>query len=115
MVSSLSTHAGSPLDAQGGRTGDSPVDHALSLLMADDTEAALRWGAAALERDPWAPGTIIVTARLLEQMGRSRAAVDGLLLAVQRAIDAGDLPLAMVAIDSLRSLGVDGGPQPHAV
>jgi CRP-like cAMP-binding protein len=94
-----------------GTRSDFPVDHALTLFMADDTEAALRWGAAALERNPWTPETIILTSQLLEQMGRTRAAVDGLLLAVQRSIDAGDLPLAVVAIDHLRALGVDVGPQ----
>ena len=83
------------------------MDHALSLLLADETEAALRWGAAALEHDPFTPGAILVTSRLLNQVGRSRAAADGLLLAVHRAIDAGDLPLALVAIDHLRMLGMN--------
>jgi cAMP-dependent protein kinase regulator len=78
----------------------------LSLLLADEPEQAIRWSAAALERDPWSASAIIVTSRVLSQMGRSRAAVDGLLLAVQRAIDSGDLPLAIVAIDQLRGLGV---------
>lgn len=82
------------------------MDHALSLLLADETEAALRWGAAALEHDPFTPGAILVTSRLLNQLGRSSAAVDGLLLAMHRAVDAGDLPLAMVAVDHLRMLGV---------
>jgi CRP-like cAMP-binding protein len=86
---------------------DLPVDHALSLLLADEIEPALRWSAAALERDPWSPDAIIVTSRVLSQIGRSRAAVDGLLLAVQRAIECGDLPLAIVAIDQLRGLGVN--------
>jgi cAMP-dependent protein kinase regulator len=81
----------------------------LSLLLADEVEPALRWSAAALERDPWSPSAIIVTSRVLSQMGRSRAAVDGLLLAVQRAIESGDLPLAIVAIDQLRGLGVKVG------
>ncbi len=96
----------SPPESLGSRTSDLPVDHALSLLLADEPEPALRWSAAALERDPWSPSAIIVTSRVLSQMGRSRAAVDGLLLAVQRAIESGDLPLAIVAIDQLRGLGV---------
>ncbi len=99
----------SPPESLGSRTSDLPVDHALSLLLADEVEPALRWSAAALERDPWSPSAIIVTSRVLSQMGRSRAAVDGLLLAVQRAIESGDLPLAIVAIDQLRGLGVKVG------
>jgi CRP-like cAMP-binding protein len=96
----------SPPESLGSRPTDLPVDHALSLLLADEVEPALRWSAAALEQDPWSPGAIIVTSRILSQMGRSRAAVDGMLLAVQRAIESGDLPLAIVAIDQLRGLGV---------
>jgi CRP-like cAMP-binding protein len=99
----------SPPESLGSRTSDLPVDHALSLLLADEPEPALRWSAAALERDPWSPSAIIVTSRVLSQMGRSRAAVDGLILAVQRAIESGDLPLAIVAIDQLRGLGVKVG------
>jgi CRP-like cAMP-binding protein len=106
MAPSLPTRSSSPPESLGSRSSDLPVDHALSLLLADEPEPALRWSAAALERDPWSPSAIIVTSRVLSQMGRSRAAVDGLLLAVARAIDAGDLPLAIVAIDQLRGLGV---------
>jgi CRP-like cAMP-binding protein len=96
----------SPPESLGSRPSDLPVDHALSLLLADEVEPALRWSAAALDQDPWSPGAIIVTSRILSQMGRTRAAVDGMLLAVQRAIESGDLPLAIVAIDQLRGLGV---------
>jgi CRP-like cAMP-binding protein len=103
MAPSLSTRNG---DSLGTHASDSAVDHALSLLLADETEAALRWGAAALEHDPFTPGAILVTSRLLNQVGRSRAAADGLLLAMHRAVDVGDLPLAMVAIDHLRMLGM---------
>ncbi len=107
MAPSLSKrNSSSPPESLGSRSSDLPVDHALSLLLADEAEQALRWSAAALERDPWSASAIIVTARVLSQMGRTRAAVDGLDLAVHRAIDAGDLPLAIVAIDQLRGLGV---------
>jgi CRP-like cAMP-binding protein len=105
MAPSLATRSSSPPESLGSRTSDLPVDHALSLLLADEPEPALRWSAAALDRDPWSASAIILTSRILSQMGRTRAAVDGLLLAVQRAIDAGDLPLAIVAIDQLRGLG----------
>jgi CRP-like cAMP-binding protein len=96
----------SPADPPGIRVTESPVDHALTLLLAGEIDAALRWAAAALERAP-SPSALIVTARLLDQMGRTRAAVDGLRLAVQQAVDAGELPLAIAAIDDLRVLGLD--------
>jgi CRP-like cAMP-binding protein len=106
VATSLSTRGGES-DALGARTTESPVEHALSLLLADDTEAALRWVAAALERNPWAPSTILLTSRLLARMGRSHAAADGLLLAVRRAIHVGNLPLAVAAITELRGLGLE--------
>ena len=86
---------------------DLPLDHALALLLADETENALRWGAAVLESGPWTPSALVVTARLLDQMGRRRAAIEGLQLAVQQATAEGNLPLAMAAIGDLRTLGAD--------
>ncbi|MGO9834922.1 MAG: cyclic nucleotide-binding domain-containing protein [Polyangiaceae bacterium] len=87
--------------------GDASIDHALALLLADDTEAALRWGAAALEEEPSTPSALIVTSLLLWQMGRSRAAIEGLESAVDLAIAAGNLPLAIAAVGDLRTLGVN--------
>ncbi len=88
---------------------EAPLDHALTLLLADETEAALRWAAAAVERDTSTPGALVVTSRLLERMGRLRAAVDGLRLAARSAIEARNLPLAVAALQDLRSYGVDVG------
>ena len=84
---------------------DSPIDRALALLLADETEAALRWAAAVVEKDPSIPSALVITCRLLEQMGRTEAAIEGFGLAVRRAIDAGNLPLAVAAIGDLRALG----------
>jgi CRP-like cAMP-binding protein len=106
MASNRPTRA-VPTDlAEAGAT-DLPLDHALSLLLADETENALRWGAAVLESGPWTPSALVVTARLLDQMGRRRAAVEGLKLAVQQAISEGNLPLATAAVGDLRALGAD--------
>jgi CRP-like cAMP-binding protein len=93
-----------PQDAPGARMSESPVDHALTLLLAGETDAAMRWAAAVLEKAP-SPGALLVTCRLLDQMGRTRAAAEGLRHAVQLSVDRGDLPLAVAAIDDLRALG----------
>jgi CRP-like cAMP-binding protein len=85
---------------------DASIDQALTLLLADETEAALRWGAAVLERDPTCDA-LTITSRLLERMGRTRTATEGLSAAVDLALESGDLPLAVAAIDQLRSLGAD--------
>ena len=99
----------SPPDLPGAQA-DSPIDRALTLLLAEETEAALRWSAAMVEREPSMPSALVITCRLLQQMGRTEAAVEGFELAVKRAIDAGNLPLAIAAIGDLRALGeeVDG-------
>ena len=96
-----------PPDLPGAQTSDSPIDRALTLLLADEAEAALRWSASAVESDPAAPGALVITCRLLSQMGRTEAAVEGFALAVRRSIDAGNLPLAVAAVGDLRALGVD--------
>src|SRR6516225_798115 len=96
-----------PPELPGVQTTDSPIDRALALLLADETEAALRWAAAVVEKDPSIPSALVITCRLLEQMGRTEAAIEGFGLAVRRAIDSGNLPLAIAAVGDLRALGVD--------
>lgn len=96
-----------PPDPPEAGNSDLPLDHALALLLADETENALRWGAAVLESGPWTPSALVVTARLLDQMGRRRAAIEGLRLAVHQAVAEGNLPLAMAATGDLRSLGAE--------
>jgi CRP-like cAMP-binding protein len=88
-------------------TSESSIDHAMTLLLADETEEALRWAAGIVERDPEAPAALMVTSRLLQQMGRTRAATGGMCLAFRRAVEQGDLPLAVAAIDALRAVGFD--------
>ena len=96
-----------PPDLPGAQTTDSPLDRALTLLLANEVEAALRWSVAVVEGDPASPGALVITCRLLEEMGRTEAAVEGFDLAVRRSIDAGNLPLAVAAIGDLRALGMD--------
>src|SRR6516225_8751517 len=94
-----------PPDLPGAQTHDSPIDRALTLLLADEAEAALRWSAAVVEKDPSNPSALVITCRLLQQMGRAEAATEGFGLAVRRAIDSGNLPLAIAAVGDLRALG----------
>ncbi len=96
-----------PPDLPGVSTTDSPIDRALTLLLADETEAALRWSAAVVEKDPSTPGALVITGRLLQRMGRTEAAVEAFGQAVRCSVDGGNLPLAVAAIADLRGLGVD--------
>lgn len=98
-----------PPDLPGARTGDSPLDRALALLLAGERDAALRWAAAVVAQDASVPSALILTCRLLADAGRTEAAVEGLELGVKRAIDTGNLPLAVAAVGDLRLLGVDVG------
>lgn len=94
-----------PPELPGTHTTDSPLDRALALMLADEREAALRWSAAVVDQDASVPSALILTCRLLADAGRTEAAVEGLEVAVKRAIDTGNLPLAVAAVADLRQLG----------
>ncbi|MFO0564985.1 MAG: cyclic nucleotide-binding domain-containing protein [Polyangiaceae bacterium] len=87
--------------------GESPADRALSLSLAVEIDPALRWATALLKSEPAAPLGLVVVSRLLSAAGRREVAIEGLEVAVHRAIDAGNLPLAVVAACDLRTLGHD--------
>ena len=91
----------------GVSTVDSPLDRALALLLAGEREAALRWSAAVVQQDSSVPSALILTCRLLADAGRTEAAVEGFNLGVKRAIDTGNLPLAVAAVGDLKALGID--------
>lgn len=99
-----------PPDLPGAPSIDSPLDRALALLLAGETEAALRWAAAVVQQDATVPSALILTSRLLANAGRTEAAIEGFELGVRRAIDASNLPLAIAATSDLRTLGVDPSP-----
>src|SRR6185369_7038766 len=91
----------------GAQSVDSPLDRALALLLAGESEAALRWSAAVVQQDSSVPSALILTCRLLADAGRTEAAIEGFGLGVARAIDTGNLPLAVAAVGDLKMLGVD--------
>ena len=74
-------------------------------MLADELEAALRWSAAVVEHEEAVPSALILTCRLLADAGRTEAATEGFRLGLERAIDSGNLPLAVAAIADLRKLG----------
>src|SRR5271154_4274166 len=91
----------------GSQASESPLDRALTLMLAGEREAALRWCAAAVLQDASVPSALILTCRLLADAGRTEAAIEGFELGVKRAIDTGNLPLAVAAVGDLKMLGVD--------
>jgi CRP-like cAMP-binding protein len=95
----------SPPDLPGAHNIDSPLDRALTLMLAGERDAALRWSAAVVAQDASVPSALILTSRLLADAGRQEAAVEGFELGVKRAIDAGNLPLAVASVGDLRTLG----------
>ncbi|HEY2512055.1 MAG TPA: cyclic nucleotide-binding domain-containing protein, partial [Polyangiaceae bacterium] len=97
----------SPPDLPGAQNIDSPLDRALTLMLAGERDAALRWSAAVVAQDSSVPSALILTSRLLADAGRQEAAVEGFELGVKRAIDAGNLPLAVASVGDLRMLGQD--------
>jgi len=104
-----------PPDLPGAQTIDSPLDRALALLLTGEREAALRWSAAVVQQDASVPSALILTSRLLADAGRTEAAIEGFELGVKRAVDTGNLPLAVAAVGDLRQLGVDVSPHLDAI
>lgn len=102
---------GAPPELPGSKTVESPIDRALSLALANEREAALRWIAAVLQHDPTSPSGLLIAGRLLADNNRHEVAREALEVCVVRAIDAGILPLAVAASSDLRKLGHDAGPQ----
>jgi cAMP-dependent protein kinase regulator len=96
-----------PPGLPGTPAGDSPIDRALALSLADEKDSALRWSASLLRSEPASPLALLVTARLLAALGRREVAVEGLSICVARAVDAGNLPLAVAACCDLRTLRID--------
>ncbi|HEY2511514.1 MAG TPA: cyclic nucleotide-binding domain-containing protein [Polyangiaceae bacterium] len=86
------------------RSSNSPLDHAISLLLAGDPEGSLRWSASLLERDPNEPLSLIVASRALAALGRGRPAARGFELAAVRAGEARNLALAAVAAHDLGAI-----------
>lgn len=97
----------SPPDLPGSSTTDSPIDRALALLLAGEKEAALRWSAAVVAQEEGPPSALILTCRLLADLGRTEAAIEGFKLGLSKSIDSGNLPLAVAAVADLRVLGAD--------
>lgn len=97
----------SPPALPGLHAGETPIDRALTLRLAGETETALRWAAAALQAEPELPSALLLVAELLAELGRRDPAREGLEVCVVRAIDAGLLPLAVAACVALKRLGVD--------
>jgi CRP-like cAMP-binding protein len=86
---------------------DSPIDRALSLSLANDKQAALREAASLLRSEPANPVALLVSSSLIGELGRTEPAVAGLEAAISRAIDAGNVPLAVAACLELGALGVE--------
>ncbi len=97
----------SPPALPGLHAGETPIDRALTLRLAGETETALRWAAAALQAEPEMPTALLLVSQLLAELGRREPAREGLEACVVRAIDAGILPLAVAACVTLKDLGVD--------
>lgn len=90
-------------------TLESPIDRALSLLLADEREAALRWAAAIVKQDPLMPTALLVSGRLLGDLGRAEVGREACMVAVARAIDLENLPLAVAAAREVERMGGDAG------
>ncbi len=90
---------------------ENPVDRALTLALAGDDDAALRWAAALVKSDPSGPLGLLVASRLLGKRGKKAIAIKGLSACAGRAIDAGHLPLAVAACRDIAALDGDASSE----
>jgi cAMP-dependent protein kinase regulator len=86
-------------------TEESPIDRALALALAEERDAALRWAAALVRADPTMASALLVCGRLLGELGRHEAAREACSVAVARASDVENLPLAVAAAHELTRFG----------
>ncbi|MFO0611244.1 MAG: cyclic nucleotide-binding domain-containing protein [Polyangiaceae bacterium] len=93
-----------------GGTTESPSDRALALTLAGERDAALRWAAAILKADPAAPLALILVGRHLGEANRQEVAREACTVAIERAIDLENLPLAVIAAREAERFGADIGP-----
>src|SRR6478609_3396866 len=83
------------------------LDQALTFAEGSKYEAALRYSAALLELEPRAPLRLFLSAWMLGALAETEAAKRGLAVAVERAVDSGNLPLSVTAACKLREFGGD--------
>ena len=92
------------------QAAESPGDRALALALAGERDAALRWAAAVIKMDGGMPMALCLSGRLLGEAGRQEVAREACVVAVERAIDLENLPLAVVAAREAERFGADVGP-----
>lgn len=89
---------------------ETPGDRALTLALAGERDAALRWASAMLQLDPKMALALLVTGKLLGDAGRHEAAREACAVAVERAIDLENLPLAVAAAREAEGFGAEIAP-----
>jgi CRP-like cAMP-binding protein len=92
-------------DSVAPSANESPLDRALTLLLAGEHEASLRWAAALLDNPAVAAAAGFVVARSLAELGSSESALAALELCIHDALRSGNLPMAVAACCELRSQG----------
>jgi cAMP-dependent protein kinase regulator len=85
----------------------SSLDQALEAWASGDMPGALRIAVPVLEAHPADPVALFVSAYLGGKLGDATAFGDGMRAAAERAIDVGNLPLAIAICSYARELGVD--------
>ncbi|HVY45679.1 MAG TPA: hypothetical protein VHB21_07360, partial [Minicystis sp.] len=88
-------------------SGETPIDRSLTLALSNELYAAVRWATAVLKRDPTMSTALCLLGRLLGELGHREAARVACTVAVERAIDVENLPLAVASAQELARFGGD--------
>jgi CRP-like cAMP-binding protein len=96
-------------------SGELPIDRALELSAASDSEGALRVVVPLVKADLGAPAPLFVLGRELHALGHRDAAVTALEVAADRAADSGNLPMAIAALAELSAMSADVGARVETI
>lgn len=92
-----------------GEAKSRPMDRALEAWASGDLEAGLRHALAVLESQKESALALLVTSYLGAKVGDAASFADGLRAAAERAVESGNLPLAIAAGALTRELGLEPG------
>ena len=96
-------------------SGELPIDRALGLAAAGDSEGALRWAVPIAKSDLATALPLFVIGRELRALGRKDEAIQAFETAADRAADSGNLPLALACIAELVASGADASARADAI
>jgi CRP-like cAMP-binding protein len=97
------------------KSGEAPVDRAITALVSGDAEGALRIAAGLAKIDLAGVAPLFLMGQSLRALDQKEPAQSAFELAADRASDSGNLPMAIAALAELSALGVPSNDRAQAI